>query len=273
MSARRFSRQTVLASMRVLETLTQGELTRFFHELGPHLSNRISDEALSKTKRLNSLLGLYDQDPDRATDDGNTIQNAITEKAASLVRDDIEFEEDGAPSWYVNQQELRRRLETDGFTVSGGKLRASLPLDVDLPAAQDELHRLLIKHKFSTALGHLDQALDAHARGKWASANSQIRPFFDSLFDEICERIDQGTKALGSGQPRRTQLAAKGFFSRDLNEWSDSGQGFMNGLAKRLHPQGSHPGLSDPDDSTFRLHVVLLTARLFLRRFDAWKAP
>jgi integrase len=46
------------------------------------------------------------------------------------------------------------------------------------------------------------------------------------------------------------------------------GGGFVNGLAKRLHPQGSHPGLSDQEDSTFRLHTVLLTARLLLERFD-----
>jgi hypothetical protein len=44
----------------------------------------------------------------------------------------------------------------------------------------------------------------------------------------------------------------------------------MNGLANRLHPKGSHPGLSDNEDSTFRLHVVLLTARLLLTRFDTW---
>jgi hypothetical protein len=58
-----------------------------------------------------------------------------------------------------------------------------------------------------------------------------------------------------------------------LNEWDDNGLGFVNGLVKRLHPHGSHPGLSDQDDSTFRLHTVLLTARLFLVRFDTWGKP
>jgi len=37
---------------------------------------------------------------------------------------------------------------------------------------------------------------------------------------------------------------------------------------KRLHPQGAHPGLSDEEDSTFRLHMVLLLCWLFLRRLD-----
>jgi hypothetical protein len=58
--------------------------------------------------------------------------------------------------------------------------------------------------------------------------------------------------------------------SRELNEWDDNGLGFINGLMKRLHPKGSHPGLPDEEDSTFRLHIVLLTARLLLTRFDTW---
>ena len=33
-----------------------------------------------------------------------------------------------------------------------------------------------------------------------------------------------------------------------------------------LHTDGSHPGLSDEEHSTFRLHIVLVTAPTFLRR-------
>jgi hypothetical protein len=58
------------------------------------------------------------------------------------------------------------------------------------------------------------------------------------------------------------------FLSRDLNEWSDDGKNFINGVFKRLHPQGSHPGLSDEEDYTFRLHLVLLIPRLLLRRLN-----
>ena len=41
----------------------------------------------------------------------------------------------------------------------------------------------------------------------------------------------------------------------------------FNGLFNRLHPEGNHPGLSDEDDSTFRLHIVIIVARLLLRRY------
>lgn len=108
-----------------------------------------------------------------------------------------------------------------------------------------------------------------HVRCDWAAANSQVRTFLDALLDEIAVKLDPEAANLKSGQPRRTKLAAIGFLSRELNEWDDRGLGFINGLIQRLHPMGSHPGLSDGDDSAFRLHIVLITGRLMLARFDA----
>jgi hypothetical protein len=93
------------------------------------------------------------------------------------------------------------------------------------------------------------------------------------LLDGIAEHLDPTASTLGSGQLRRTKLAALEFLSIPLNEWNNDGKGFINGLVKRLHPQGAHPGLSDEEDCTFRLHVVLLTAALLLRRFDKWRRP
>ena len=50
------------------------------------------------------------------------------------------------------------------------------------------------------------------------------------------------------------------------NEWTQDGKNYINGLFKMLHTEGSHPGLSDEDHCTFRLHLVLVTTRTFLRR-------
>lgn len=269
----RFSRQTVVAAIGVLERLTQARLSRFLYELGPDFSGLAGDESISLTKRLNKLIGVYDQRPERTVEGGDTLQDVIVEKAAALVQGDVMSWGDDAPQWVSDQREFCRRLGMDGFVVTDGSLRRSLPEDVNLPVAQDELDRLLVKHSFVVPAGHLRQALEAHADGNWASANSQIRSFFDGLLDEIAERIDPAAKTLPSGQARRQQLAAQGFLSRDLNEWADNGLGFVNGLVKRLHPHGAHPGLSDQDDCTFRLHTVLLTARLFLSRFDQQANP
>ena len=164
---------------------------------------------------------------------------------------------------------LRSALARDGYTIVDRTIRRTLPVELGLAAAEDETTRLLKTGPFPTSRGHLEQALDAHGRGDWAAANSQIRSFYELLFDEIAIAIDPSLSGPGKGPARLSRLAAEGFLRADLNEWSGDGKNFVNGLMKRLHPHGSHPGLSDEADSTFRLHIVLLTARWFLARFAA----
>jgi len=215
-------------------------------------------------------MGLYDEQPLRCIDGGKLFADAIVEKAVSyLPSAQAAFSWHEPPPLSDDQSALLHALDRDGFAVTDGLLRRTLPTAVNLPEAEDEIVRLLNKHRFAVANGHLEQAFANHSSGQWAAANSQIRSFLDSLLDEIAEKINPSVAGMPSGQPRRTQLAAQGFLSRPLNEWDDNGLGFINGLVKRLHPHGSHPGLSDQDDSTFRLHTVLLTARLLLARFDS----
>jgi hypothetical protein len=99
-------------------------------------------------------------------------------------------------------------------------------------------------------------------RGDWAAANAQFRAFIESLFDDIARHLSCPTTMATSGQ-RRTWLAQTNppFFITSLNDWDFNGVGFMESFFRRLHPQGAHPGLSDEDDSTFRLHLVLLVSQ------------
>ena len=163
-------------------------------------------------------------------------------------------------------------LARDGYVVSFDDedhpaLRAALPEELGLPAVDDEVHQLLKHFGFFEPLGHLDQGIEAHTRGDWAAANAQFRTFLEGLFDDIarhCEGADK-TAALSS-ENHRQRLAKIGFLAEDRNEWTPDGKNYINGLFKMLHTDGSHPELSDEDHSTFRLHVVLVTARTFLRR-------
>jgi len=271
----RFSRRTVIAAAEVMEgeLETHADLTRQLLKLDPWLAERCKNGTL--TDRFNRLIQTFDEEPNYRLDDGEPLWGKFVETAVALLRPPRErfsFEDDAGTETEVQTLDgaFRRALEVDGFVVSGKTLHRALPVDVELPAAQSEVDRLLAKHGFATAIGHLKEALDAHGRGGWAAANSQIRTFLDALLDDMAIKLDPTAANLGSGQPRRTRLAAQGFLNRELNEWDDNGLGFINGLTKRLHPKGSHPGLSDEEDSTFRLHVVLLTARLLLTRLDTW---
>ena len=190
---------------------------------------------------------------------------AVREAVALTVRSDSPGPE---------QERLVRALALDGFIIEWSEdygapplLRAALPDDVDLPSTDDEVHQLLKHFGFSTALGHLDQAVEAHTRGDWAAANSQTRTFIESLFEQIAHHIDPvAAAAAGSAENRRAWLAEKEFLSKQRNEWTNDGKNYVNGLFKMLHTEGSHPGLSDDDRSTFRLHIALVTARTYLRR-------
>ncbi len=224
---------------------------------------------MSVGKRHTDLIYMYDENPNRTLADGEYLSEVIVERAASHVPDPRpEYAWGGPVEEKPDLKAFRAMLDRDGYTVIGGKLRRTLPVEVGVAAAEDQVTRILKIPAFAKSRGHLQQALDAHGRGDWAAANSQTRSFYESILDDFAVAIDANT-ASSNSESRRQKLAAVGFLRTDLNEWSGDGKNFINGLMKRLHPHGSHPGLSDEKDSTFRLHVVLLTARLLLERWEA----
>jgi hypothetical protein len=93
------------------------------------------------------------------------------------------------------------------------------------------------------------------------------------LFDQIAAYLRPSEAEGLNSEARRALLAQVAFLSNPRNEWTQDGKNYINGLFKMLHTEGSHPGLSDEDHSTFRLHVVLVTARTFLRRLAAKPNP
>ncbi len=264
----KFSRRTVIAAIEVLEArMSQAEFSRFLLKLGPHFPRWISGENVSLAKRINSLINLYDQTPDRKLDDGSYFASAVVERAVELeIRPNPRpWAENVTPSTFA------QLLQVDGFQVSGKALKPQTPSFSGSTSGDDEVSELLKKFGFNVTLGHLQQALDAHARGNWASANAQIRTFMESLFDEIAIEIGACTEDVQSGHQRRIAIAKvkPEFFNTSANEWDGEGKGFLNGVIRRLHSQGSHPGLSDTEDSTFRLRQALLVAHDLLKRLDA----
>jgi hypothetical protein len=262
---KKFSRATIVTATVVMDNeLTQAAFTNFVLSLGPNIL--IRGETVSVSKRTGDFLKYLDDNPDRQVG-GDWLSDVFVEKlVARLPISSYQWES-------LHRIALLRALKIDGYTMVDGKLMHALPAEIELPEAEEQLLTLLSKHGFVTARGHLGQARVAHTRGDWAAANSQTRTFLDALLDEMAERLDPTAASLPSGQPRRERLASLDFFISGLNEWSPKGTGFINGLVRRLHPEGAHPGLSNEDDSTFRLHLVLLTTDLLLKRFDAMKSP
>lgn len=262
-----FTRPTLLAAVELLERHTQASFDQMTLRLG--MENEVSDgSGISVGKKVGQLGRIVVQ---RASETIHTVEGTMT-LGEAVVREALpllnpRFEE-------KKQTAFLRGLARDGYAIEvsdNGKdvrLRAALPEEIDLPASDNEVHELLRLYQFQVPKGHLDQAVEAHTRGDWAACNAQLRTFLESLFDHLAFKIaPTKASALPSSENRRAMLAQDGFLATDRNEWTADGKNYINGLFKMLHTDGSHPGLSDEDHSTFRLHVVLVTARTFLRRY------
>lgn len=268
MRAAPFTRPTIVAAAEMLERHTQASFDTMVLRLA--LENEIPDGVgLSVAKKCGLAARAVLSRPDHVvqTLDGSvTLAEALVREAVALVRPRF--------SW-PQQTALLRGLARDGYVIEEdedtheAKLRAALPDELALPETDDEVRGLLRQLGFQVPAGHLDQAIEAHTRGDWAAANAQLRTFLESLFDAIAFAVDRAAaSSYPSSENRRAMLAAKGFLAADRNEWTQDGKNFVNGLFKMLHTDGSHPGLSDEDHSTFRLHLVLVSARTFLRRLS-----
>lgn len=263
-----FTRPTLIAAVELLEQHSQARFNQVVLRLG--LEDEItSSTSLSVAKKCDLLGRIVVQRAEavlQTLDGSMTLGEAVIRQAAQLAQQD---------STQPPQTAFARGLARDGYVLvwddygRNASIRAALPGEVQLPEADDEVHRLLKSFGFATPLGHLDQAIEAHTRGDWAACNSQLRTFFESLFDDIARNVRPEEAAQRpSSENRRALLADIGFLAADRNEWTQDGKNYINGLFKMLHTEGSHPGLSDEDHSTFRLHVVLVTARTFLRRLS-----
>ena len=165
-----------------------------------------------------------------------------------------------------------------GRTETTLQLVRMLPSDVpklDFRQAESEVTLLLDRHGFTVAKGHLKQAISAFSRGEWSSANGELRNFYESYLNEIADGL--GYTASGDSKARRDYLGSlqPPFLLADYNEWNANNQKpqYVQGLMSRMHPHGGHPGLSEEEDATFRLQISLVTARLFLRRYDQRVKP
>ncbi|NTZ72601.1 hypothetical protein FCI59_14875 [Pseudomonas protegens] len=269
MRAHPFTRPTIVAAVEFIgEVLTQAKFDQLVIRLG--LDDEIAHgPEKSVTAKSAQLARIVNQ---RAMMSVSTLDGTVT-LAEAAVREAVALT---VPKYAkVQQERLLRGLALDGYVVSWSEasyplLRAALPGDIHLPDDDDEVHQLLKHFEFVVPHGHLDQAIEAHTRGDWAAANSQIRSFLEGLLSDIALSIDpQKAAQLPSSENRRAWLAEIGFLSITRNEWTSDGKNYVNGLFKMLHTDGSHPGLSDEDHSTFRLHLGLITARIFLRRLKS----
>ena len=215
-----FSRRTTMAAIDLFEGRNQyhANLTAFLTDLGPAVYTQIRTEPTSLKNRLSDLKQFVDLNPG-ADVDGEPLVNLIVARAAGLLPAEPQHSWSRVDPLSPAMETFMRVLDMDGYAVNDGMLRRTLPTHIGLPETESELMQLMNKYRLETPKGHLQQALDAHARGNWAGANGQIRTFFDALLDAIAEGVDPSAATVPTGHPRRAKLASHGFLSIPLNEW------------------------------------------------------
>ncbi|MCW3110673.1 MAG: hypothetical protein JWQ09_5179 [Segetibacter sp.] len=173
-------------------------------------------------------------------------------------------------AFVVNNKELGNSLKRDGYIVEEKAIKKLLPAEIEEAKTESELFLAIDKYNFQVSKGHLVQAISNHSQGNWASANSQFRTFTESLLTEINNFLLPGNQVTTAAQAIKmlAETANPPFLSKDLNEYPNNkdADSFVYGLWIRLHPDGSHPGLSDEDDSSFRYHISIVFANYLLRR-------
>lgn len=168
---------------------------------------------------------------------------------------------------------LANSLKRDGYIIKERTIKKMLPNEIEEAKTESELFALLNKYNFSTTKGHLEQAIKNHSQGNWAGANGQFRPFIESLLVDICKFVLPSNKCENANTAINllSKTVNPPFLRSDLNEVENPNcnKPFIDGFWKRLHPEGTHPGLSDEEDSTFRYHITIVVAYYLLRRLSS----
>ncbi|PIP36162.1 MAG: hypothetical protein COX20_07290 [Desulfobacterales bacterium CG23_combo_of_CG06-09_8_20_14_all_52_9] len=250
-----FSRTTIIKTVSTLQLQIHAEVNKFALEFG--LEDVISGSYIKEKGA--AIMRYLIKNPQAKAPNGTPLAQAIIDHLV-LTRCQVSDPAELFP-------ELVNSLDRDGYKLDRNGLRAKLPSQLPLVEEENELIDILDRYGYSVAKGHYEQAVAAHTRGDWAASNSQLRSFVEEFFNRVAETVVPGSYS--SSHQCQQALAKAGFFQSDLNEWLDEGKGFVQGFWRRLHPQGSHPGLSEKEDSTFRLHVVIVVTHYFAKRLES----
>lgn len=279
-----FSNKTLYKIIEFIEELNVSEIDRIvtlFKFKSAGFENK-----LNKQGRAISIFYTLQNNQEMVGPFGNSVQLELLEFLIERFHKKEPNWEDGDSAYNPNgptinfsnvfsirYKDLANSLKRDGYFIEGKTIRKALPNEIDEANTESELEKLLGEFDFNQSLSHLKQAIDNHTKGNWAGANSQFRTFFESLLIEISGKIVEGNSVNNAQSAWKllTNTASPPFFMENLNEISSVKKpSYIPGLWARLNPHGSHPGLSDENDSTFRYHTCLVFAYYLTKRLKIY---
>lgn len=278
--------RTKLKLVSIIETYTTAELDRLLIVFGIAVPNDANGNIPSKARKANAVLLKIKENgsvagPIGRTNEEDFLQYIVDDfynKHPEIVTpfDDFSFGENvqgnilpnHEDKFSENYSDLANLLKQDGLIIKGNEIRSLLPEELQAAQVETELVRLLRKYNFAISEGHLNQAIQNHTVSNWAGANSQFRTFIESLLMEISRRLSPGSPVTSAHTAIVVLSTTVPPFLADILNEVQGPNSFVPGLWRRLHPEGSHPGLSDEEDCTFRYHICTVFARYLLARLE-----
>lgn len=278
-----FSTKTLLELVRIADKLSQAEIDRIITVFNfPHIPQGFNP---SKTEKTNEILSYIRYHPNKEGPFTKNIQldflqyiiDEFFDHRPRFERGDVEYHSTEGSVKFENafsayNQQLRNSLKRDGYIIVGREIKKLLPQEIEEAKVESELMLALDKFGFTLSKGHLNHAIANHSQGRWAGANSQFRTFIESLLIEINNHLLPQNTALTAAQAIKllSETINPPFLKADLNEvpLKKGENSFVYGLWVRLHPEGSHPGLSDEEDCSFRYQIAVVFSNYLLRRLE-----
>jgi hypothetical protein len=180
---------------------------------------------------------------------------------------------------FVDYPDLYKHLRLDGYDIDfkNKKLIRYLSEDFNVQEKEDYIIKRLDEYHFSTTKGHYEQAQSSYIGANYAAVNGQLRTYTESLFMDMASYIkakEASNMDISNIEPtdaiKSMQILAKckkPIIEKHLNEWTGDSKGFIESFWKRLHPEGSHPGLPSDEEVIFRFQLVILNTSNLLHRF------
>jgi hypothetical protein len=211
-------------------------------------------EEVSGSSKRQKLFNTLMNAAERSVAEKAAVRQMMSDKVPSLLRR-LKSAGDIAG---ITHDGFRRALNLEGYDVVSGDLVGYPSASMDLSRQRGKLEALLERKGLETASGHWDQVTDNVARGNWASANSQMRSFLESVFDYVAAATWRGEGPAPARGEARKFLQQQGCMSEEHGE-------LVKALFKLLHTQGSHPGLSEEVDCQARVLMTMGVALYWLQ--------
>lgn len=278
------STKTLLEIIHSIERWSNAEIDRFAISFQIDIPADINGQPVSRARKANIILEKIKLNDAEGPFTDDIQIDSVTYILEKHIRENpaLEQNEWGAqlPERTIAERfseantRLFNSIKRDGYTINIDRIVPLIPEELIATDTENELFRLLDHFNFNTSRGHLEQAIDNHANGNWAGANAQFRTYMESLFQEVTNYLLPQRAYTNIGDAinwlSNPTILNPVLLQTHLNEvpTTNLNYPFINGLFKRLHPTGSHPGLSDEEDCTFRYHSLIVFTRYLLSRLE-----